>query len=810
MVVISVPAPDKKLKAEPTKKALIKIAKGLKQEGIDKILVTHSDLFKFIVKKTKVSNCYGEVTKGELEGYEDIRCLISIDYNALIYNQTLQHKLTNSLEVFKHLCKAKFNLLKKDILHKHVIPISQSDKKLVLNELFEKECLSADVETTGLRFEVHRIVSIGFAWNKHEGASWIIEDGDLELLRIFFESYDGELLFHNALFDCKFLIYHCFMQDSLDIRGLHQGLTAFQNVDDTMLYAFLAQNSIHDIELGLKENSYEFAGNYGIEDLHDASKIDPEELLVYNVKDCCCTHYVKEKYLPTLIADGQLPVYENIFQPSIKVMLYIMLIGMPMNMNTILHLEKKLSGIRKRANKNLSKLSCVAEAYQLLQQMRAKKDNEIRKKKAVNPDKIKIKTAEDMPEQPFNFGSSSQLNVLLYTVLELPVINKTKGGQPSTDAKTLKYLKNHTDDPNVIFIIEQLEDLASVNIILDTFITAFKEYAFEREDGTVWLNGNKKLGGTQSGRGSSNSPNMENIPSNSIYGKDVKEGFEAPDGFLFAGADFASLEDRINAILTGDTNKVKVYTDGFDGHCLRAFSYFGSEMGDIENTLESINSIEEKYPKIRQRSKQPTFALTYLGTASTLVKNLGLSWEEARQIEDSYHELYKESDAWADTKIDFAYKHGYVECAFGLRVRTPLLHKTVRTKKNNMHVAEKEQRSAVNAITQSWGMLINRTAIEVIDKILLSKFKYDIYPINTIHDSIYFLVRNKPEVIKFLNDTLIAAMEWNDDPLIKSDDVPMRASLEIGTNWKNLSSLKNYASIGEINNFLTEKELVHE
>ena len=48
------------------------------------------------------------------------------------------------------------------------------------------------------------------------------------------------------------------------------------------------------------------------------------------------------------------------------------------------------------------------------------------------------------------------------------------------------------------------------------------------------------------------------------------------------GADFSSLEDRINALLTKDPNKLRVYTDGYDSHCLRSYYYFGNEMPDIE------------------------------------------------------------------------------------------------------------------------------------------------------------------------------------------------------------------------------------
>ena len=126
---------------------------------------------------------------------------------------------------------------------------------------------------------------------------------------------------------------------------------------------------------------------------------------------------------------------------------------------------------------------------------------------------------------------------------------------------------------------------------------------------------------------------MENIPNTSEYGKYIKECFEAPPGYLIGGADYASLEDRINAILTQDKNKIKVYTDGYDGHCLRAHSYYGSEMLDIIDTVESINSIAELYPDLRQESKVPTFLLTYQGTWHGMVKNLGLTAKRAKQID---------------------------------------------------------------------------------------------------------------------------------------------------------------------------------
>src|SRR5690606_32526700 len=148
-------------------------------------------------------------------------------------------------------------------------------------------------------------------------------------------------------------------------------------------------------------------------------------------------------------------------------------------------------------------------------------------------------------------------------------------------------------------------------------------------------------------------------------------------------------EDRISALTTKDPNKLKVYIDGYDGHCLRAYAYFGQHMPDIiPDNVESINSIKKKYPKYRQDSKAPTSALTYQGTWTTLVKNNGFSDEEAKAIEASYHELYKVSDQWVQNKLNQAGKDGYITGAFGLRIRTPLLAQVVRGTSKTPYEAE--------------------------------------------------------------------------------------------------------------------------
>lgn len=99
-----------------------------------------------------------------------------------------------------------------------------------------------------------------------------------------------------------------------------------------------------------------------------------------------------------------------------------------------------------------------------------------------------------------------------------------------------------------------------------------------------------------------NTWNLQNLPASSRYAKWIKSCFKAPPGWLFLGLDFASLEDRISALTTKDPNKLRVYTDGFDGHSLRAAAYWPDKMPEITYKLSKKN-LGGKFYKITVGSK---------------------------------------------------------------------------------------------------------------------------------------------------------------------------------------------------------------
>lgn len=247
-------------------------------------------------------------------------------------------------------------------------------------------------------------------------------------------------------------------------------------------------------------------------------------------------------------------------------------------------------------------------------------------------------------------------------------------------------------------------------------------------------------------------------------------------------------------------------TDGYDGHCIRAYSYFRDEMPDIDPTsVESVNSIAAKYPKQRQDSKPPTFLLTYDGTYHGLMHNCGFSKEKAQAIEEAYHTLYKVSDQWKEQRIMQASKDGYAIVAFGLKVRTPILGQVLYNSSKTPYEAKKEARTVGNAMGQSYGMLNNRAGIEVQQKTLQSDFRLDILPCCHIHDAQYFLVRNRVEPIHYLNEILIPAMEWQELDEIKHPQVKLGGELSVFyPSWAKEVKIPNGATPEQIKSIARE------
>lgn len=259
-------------------------------------------------------------------------------------------------------------------------------------------------------------------------------------------------------------------------------------------------------------------------------------------------------------------------------------------------------------------------------------------------------------------------------------------------------------------------------------------------------------------------------------------------------------------ILSSDSVKIVQVenTKGFDGHALRAAYYFKEELEsegifiDLKSP-DSVNRLKAEDHPLRQDSKPGTFLLTYGGSHMGLMKNLGWPEEKAKRIEANYHDLYKVSTEFIQSRLKQATVDGYVTVAFGLRLRTPMLGRSYLGLASTPKEVAAEGRTAGNAMGQSYGLLNNRAACATWKRIHESEFRYDIKPVALVHDAIYALVRNDPKVVEFFNRVLIEEMAWQELPELQHDTVKINAALDLFyPNWATPVTLPVNADIPTI------------
>lgn len=734
------------------------------------------------------------------------------------------------------------------IISKAEYPSTVSEIRLWLNRLVDMNApLTCDIEGFSLRYTDTGVGTITFCWNQNEGIAFRVDytstlDEAVEirlLLKDFFRRFNNKIIYHNITFDVSALVYQLFMDDITDQQSLLTGLEVMlKNWDDTKLIAYLATNSCAGNDNSLKALAQEFAGNYAMSEINDITKIDIAKLLTYNLVDGLSTWFVYNKYYPKMIEEQQLEIYETIFKPAVIDIIQMQLTGFPVDMQRVREVIAVLQKDSDEALKQIMSSDLVREFTEVLMYEWVEEKNATYKKKRVTMSDAEGKVI-------FNPNSGPQLIKLLYTYCGLPVIDTTDSNLPATGAATLKKLVNHTQDERLVALLKALQNFKAVDKILTTTMPAMLN-AVPGKDGWHYLIGNFNLGGTVSGRLSSSNPNLQNLPATGTkYAKIVKSCFRAPPGWILCGIDSNSLEDRISALTTKDPEKLKVYTDGYDGHCMRAFAYFGALMPLVQQALEEvrkggkvykvsygeethyvseshhlvqfgsnypreelslaeaevaiINSIDTLYKALRQESKAPTFALTYQGTYKTLMNNCGFSMEKAQSIEASFKKLYAASIKWVNDRLDKASRTGYVQGAFGLKVRTPLLKQVVRGTRQTPYAAEAEGRTAGNALGQSWCLLNSRAGSEFMGKVRASEFSLMIRSCAQIHDAQYFMVKDDLDAIRFANEHVVKACEWQNHPDIWHDEVKLGGQFFLCLpSWEHEIEIPNGASENQI------------
>lgn len=287
----------------------------------------------------------------------------------------------------------------------------------------------------------------------------------------------------------------------------------------------------------------------------------------------------------------------------------------------------------------------------------------------------------ELAGEPFNVNSTDQLATILFDKLGLPVIKKTRGGKPSTDASVLEKL----DHP----MVQRLLRYREVEKLRGTYVDGYLPLI--ADDGRIHTTFNQMAAAT--GRLSSEEPNLQNIPVRSETGRTIRRAFIAPEGATFVVADYSQIELRVMAHLSKDPGLVESFRQGLDIHTATGARVFGV-------TPDLVSG------EMRRMAKVINFGLLYGMESFGLAQRLGSSRDEAKAHMEAYFSQFPDVKEFLDGVVGDARRSGYTSTLFGRRRYLPEL------KSDQYQIRQMGERMALNAPIQG-------TAADIIKKAMI-------------------------------------------------------------------------------------------
>lgn len=651
--------------------------------------------------------------------------------------------------------------------------------------------LGSDIEATSLKFYKAKLVSISFAFSESKGFTFHVKRCDfLAELKKFFETYKGRIVWHNGAYDVKALAFMLFKSDS---RVL------YRTFEDTKFLHFMCTNSPERPSRALGDLAHDLCGSYKLTkaEITNMMNVDVDKVCRYNLDDARATWWLYHIY--------RSKIYSEYFYEKMKrwqwALTQMELTGVPYRVADLNAATKKVLTKLAELTQQLNSHEFVEKTMDIVQCYDMEKYNSTH---------VGDKELWEIPRKDFNPNSPKHMKLLFESVLGVVSPLNTPKGNPSYGVKAFPHLALLVEHiPDAKPLMKALEEYSGYSQLHSTFLKPMLDNSWVKDDGTATLHGSYNLGLVVSGRLSSSEPNLQNLPSKGDLGKIFKSIITAPIGKIMGASDYASLEERVNTILTQDPNKRKIYIDGYDGHSYRAYYYFRDQLKHITEKLAAapesehkdiINSIKKSDEGLRDDSKPATFLLQYLGTAYGLRLNCGFSAEKALEVERNYHELYKVSDEWLQAKLEEAADKGYAEVAFGLRVHCTAISKSILNSKYTPKIVQKHIRTIGNAIGgQSYGQITVDAGMKFLERVYEQGLQDRVQLSMTIHDALYPIWDDCPEITKWVNDNLIECMEDLSELPELIGDIPIISDLEyFSPSWAECKPLPKFGSLDQI------------
>ena len=357
------------------------------------------------------------------------------------------------------------------------------------------------------------------------------------------------------------------------------------------------------------------------------------------------------------------------------------------------------------------------------------------------------KLAVEQAGEEFNLKSPKQLGVILFERLQLPVIKKTKTGY-STDAKVLEALEGKHPLIGTILEHRKLAKLQStyldglkplVNIKTNRIHTHFQQMV------------------TVTGRLSSTDPNLQNIPTRTEEGKQIRRIFVPGTGYDYLmSCDYSQVELRILACIAQDELLLDAFRHGQDIHARTAAEVFGVPLAEVTHEM-------------RSRAKAVNFGIVYGISDFGLAKQLDVTRGEAAGYIESYFARYTGVKKYMEEIVAKAREQGYVATLMGRRRYLPDI------RHSNFNLRSFAERTAINTPIQGTAAdIMKKAMIDVESALEEANFKSRI--LLQVHDELVLEVTEdeKERVADLVRTTMQNAAQL---------EIPLLAEVNFGRNW---------------------------
>lgn len=351
--------------------------------------------------------------------------------------------------------------------------------------------------------------------------------------------------------------------------------------------------------------------------------------------------------------------------------------------------------------------------------------------------------------QPFTVGSPKQLGEILFGKMGLKGGRKGKSGDYSTDVTVLEKLAGEG-----VEIAGKVLEWRQLSKLKSTYTDSLQQQVDPR---TGRVHTSYSITGAQTGRLSSNDPNLQNIPVRTEVGRRIREAFVAEPGNVLLSADYSQIELRLAAHMANVPALKEAFAKGEDIHALTAKELFGEVNRDTRGRAKTIN-----------------FSLLYGISRWGLAGRLGISSDEAQAMIDRYFERFPGINQYISQTLQKARETGYTQTLFGRKT-----HFTRITSHNPTERAGSE-RAAINAPIQGTSADIIKRAMARMLPALADAGLSHVKMLLQVHDELVFEL---PEGdVAAASPVIERVMAEAAEPLVKLD-VPLGVEIGTGKSW---------------------------